>query len=71
MKEVNTGLREYFKLYNEERFHQGLDERTPDHVYFDHPAETTPKVLVNANWKNLSMLSNRSLETCLHTWHSI
>jgi len=40
MKEVNTGLREYFKLYNEERFHQGLDDRPPDDVYFGHGART-------------------------------
>ncbi len=40
MKEVKTGLREYFRFYNEERFHQGLDERTPDDVYFNHTAET-------------------------------
>jgi len=39
MQEAKTGLREYFRFYNEERFHQGLDERTPDAVYFDHGAE--------------------------------
>jgi len=40
MKEVKAGLREYFKFYNEERFHQGLDEQTPDYVYFKLGAET-------------------------------
>lgn len=33
MKEVKTGLKEYFRFYNHERLHQGLDDRTPDEVY--------------------------------------
>lgn len=40
MKEAKVGLGVYFRFYNEERFHQGLAERTPDAVYFDHGAET-------------------------------
>jgi len=34
MKEVKAGLKKYFRFYNEERFHQGLDDRTPDEVYY-------------------------------------
>ena len=40
MKEVKAGLKAYFKFYNEERFHQGLDDRTPDDAYFGHGART-------------------------------
>jgi putative transposase len=31
--ELETGLREYFRYYNEERPHQGLSYRTPKEVY--------------------------------------
>ncbi len=40
MKDVKFGLKEYFKFYNEERFHQGLDYQTPDEIYFNHGAQT-------------------------------
>jgi len=40
IKDAKAGLAEYFRFYNTERFHQGLDERTPDDVYFNHGAET-------------------------------
>ncbi len=40
LKEVKEGLKEYFRFYNEERFHQGLDYRTPDEVYSGYGAET-------------------------------
>jgi len=40
MAEAKAGLGEYLRFYNEERFHQGLDERTPNDVYFGHGAET-------------------------------
>lgn len=39
MKEVKAGLKEYFRFFNEERFHQGLDDRTPDEVYSIQGAE--------------------------------
>lgn len=39
MKEAKAGLVEYFRFYNEERFHQGLDGQTPDEVYFNQPME--------------------------------
>jgi putative transposase len=33
-REAWSGLRQYFKFYNEERPHQSLDYRTPSEVYF-------------------------------------
>lgn len=32
--EARKGLKEYFKFYNTQRRHQGLDRKTPDHVYW-------------------------------------
>jgi putative transposase len=32
--QLRTGLKQWFAFYNFERFHQGLDNRTPDEVYF-------------------------------------
>ena len=32
--DAEKNLREYFKFYNQERFHQALDYLTPDQVYF-------------------------------------
>lgn len=32
--ETRRGLREYFEFYNSRRYHQGLDRRTPDDVYW-------------------------------------
>ncbi len=32
-RELREGLRSYFEFYNQERFHQGLDNKTPDEVY--------------------------------------
>jgi putative transposase len=32
--ELREGLQRWFRFYNEERFHQTLDEQTPDEVYF-------------------------------------
>lgn len=34
LSEVREGLKKYFKFYNEERPHQGLEYRTPAEVYF-------------------------------------
>ena len=34
LKDVRIGLRNYFKFYNEERPHQGLEYKTPAEVYF-------------------------------------
>lgn len=34
IKEAREGLSEYFKFYNEERFHQSLDYKTPRQVYW-------------------------------------
>ena len=31
------GLRYWFNFYNKERFHQSLDNLTPDEVYYDLP----------------------------------
>ncbi len=33
MKEAREGLKEYFKFYNEERFHQSLGYKTPCEIY--------------------------------------
>lgn len=33
--EAETGLTEYFNFYNNKRFHQSLDYRTPSEVYFN------------------------------------
>jgi putative transposase len=35
--ELRAGLREWFRFYNHERFHQALDNWTPDEVYFNTP----------------------------------
>ena len=42
--EARNGLTEYFKFYNQRRRHQGLDDRTPDEVYWS----TLPEVQVAA-----------------------
>jgi len=33
MTEVRRGLTEYFKFYNQKRWHQTLDRKTPEMVY--------------------------------------
>jgi putative transposase len=37
--QLRAGLRDWFKHYNHERFHQGLDDMTPNEVYYglSHP----------------------------------
>lgn len=35
--QLRDGLREWFRFYNQERFHQALDNWTPDEVYFHLP----------------------------------
>ena len=35
--QLRKGLNEWFRFYNQERFHQGLDNLTPDEVYYDLP----------------------------------
>ena len=42
--EVRCGLTEYFEFYNQRRRHQGLDDRTPDKVYWS----TLPQMQVAA-----------------------
>ena len=37
-----SGLREYFRFYNEERLHQALAYRTPAAVYHDRPSPPAP-----------------------------
>jgi len=32
--ELRQGLKNWFNFYNQERFHQSLDDKTPDEVYF-------------------------------------
>jgi len=36
LKEVQQSLIHWFEWYNRERFHQGLDNLTPDEVYYQH-----------------------------------
>ena len=33
--ELRQGLRNWFRFYNKERFHQSLDDKTPDEVYYN------------------------------------
>jgi len=35
--QLRTGLNEWFHFYNQERFHQALDNLTPDEVYYGLP----------------------------------
>ena len=35
--ELRKGLQYWFRFYNEERFHQSLDNKTPDEVYYELP----------------------------------
>jgi putative transposase len=35
--ELRQGLGSWFCFYNQERFHQSLDDKTPDEVYFNFP----------------------------------
>jgi putative transposase len=35
--DLREGLRGWFSFYKQERFHQGLDNLTPDEVYYDLP----------------------------------
>jgi len=42
--ETRRGLAEYFEFYNQRRRHQGLDDRTPDEVYYS----TLPSIPVAA-----------------------
>lgn len=35
--ELRRGLKNWFKFYNQERFHQSLDDKTPDEVYYSIP----------------------------------
>jgi putative transposase len=44
LTEARHGLTEYFEFYNQRRRHQGLDDRTPDEVYWS----TLPQVQVAA-----------------------
>jgi putative transposase len=37
--ETRKGLSQYFKFYNEKRWHQNFDRKTPSMVYFDSPAQ--------------------------------
>ena len=35
--ELRAGLKAWFDFYNHERFHQSLDDRTPNEVYYGLP----------------------------------
>ncbi len=37
VREAKAGIGTYFEYYNKARRHQGLDRKTPDEAYFDHP----------------------------------
>ena len=34
VRELRSGLKDYFEFYNRERLHQSLDYRTPQEVHF-------------------------------------
>ena len=36
-KQAETEIGQYFQFYNEKRRHQGLENSTPDEVYFNMP----------------------------------
>ena len=38
LKEVRKSLTQWFNWYNQERFHQGLDNQTPNEVYYQYQA---------------------------------
>jgi putative transposase len=38
-RELRAALIRYFEFYNNERFHQSLEYRTPAQAYFEHPVE--------------------------------
>ena len=40
--ECRKGVERYFRFYNEERYHQSLDYRTPDEIYFGRKNFSTP-----------------------------
>ncbi|MBU1691591.1 MAG: integrase core domain-containing protein [Gammaproteobacteria bacterium] len=35
VNDAKRGLEKYFRLYNQERPHSSLDDKTPDEFYFD------------------------------------
>ena len=37
LSELRAGMTNYFKFYNEKRWHQNFDRKTPAMVYFDNP----------------------------------
>jgi putative transposase len=39
MTETRRGLADYFKFYNEKRWHQNFDRKMPSMVYFDSLAQ--------------------------------
>lgn len=39
MTEARRGLCQYFKFYNEKRWHQNFDRKTPSMVYFESQAQ--------------------------------
>ena len=39
MAEVKNGLANYFKFYNEKRWHNNFDRKTPNMVYFGTQAQ--------------------------------
>jgi putative transposase len=49
MPEAQEGLRNYFRFYNKERFHQALNYKTPHEVYFGQPLEKQPTVPLKFN----------------------
>ena len=38
LMEVRKSLTQWFDWYNQERFHQGLDNQTPNEVYYQYQA---------------------------------
>ena len=48
---LRVGLKEWFQYYNQERFHQSLENWTPDEIYFK------KQELKKVAWKNLRLLA--------------
>jgi putative transposase len=46
MEELKVGIKRYFLFYNGERFHESLEYRTPDDMYFSAFRQSDDKILV-------------------------
>ena len=63
MKELMTGLSDYFVFYNGERPHQSLSNRTPDEVYVSRQGGRA-LIVDKFNTKTTDTADNEDLEPC-------